>query len=249
MNKIKIDRILYYLTFLFVFFSLWTIAGTHITLGIAAFVWILKIVMERKWNIRRTPLDIPFLLFVLMCLLTTAFSIDPGKSFINMKNLMLIMVVYFIVTFVNDKKHVNNIVDLFVIVSSVIALVGLLTTEIWTGERTKGLQGITMTWGAMSAVFSVITLGLFMFAKSGMKRWLYLGAFSLQFLGMLFSYVRGSWVGFFAGVVVLALIKSKKLFFGFLVVMVLVFIFSPSSIKKRITSITDLKVANNPGAD
>jgi O-antigen ligase/Flp pilus assembly protein TadD len=50
-----------------------------LTIGIGT-AWIMKMALERKIAIRRTPLDIPIMLFVLSQLVSSFFSIDPHVS-------------------------------------------------------------------------------------------------------------------------------------------------------------------------
>jgi len=62
---------------LFEFNKMW------LTFGIGLFIlflWISKIILEQKIVIKRTPLDIPLLLFLLSQFISTIFSIDPHTS-------------------------------------------------------------------------------------------------------------------------------------------------------------------------
>ncbi len=231
-----------YLIYLFIIFSLFTIAGTHTSIGIIVVVWIIDMIITKKWMVSKTPLDVSFLLFLLVCIISTVFSVRPDESFINLKNLTLIVVVYIMVSHIQEEKEVICALDLFIFGSAVLAIVGLLSTDIMGGKRVRSLQAITMTWGSMSTIFSLVTASMFLFVKQGKKRWLYLGAFIFQFLGMLFSYVRGSWIGFIAGFIILAMVKSKKLIIGGIVLILFVIAFSPPFLKDRILRITDLSV-------
>ncbi len=52
----------------------------YVLTTIIATTWIIKMIRERKLLIRKTPLDIPLLLFLLANILSTYFSIDPHTS-------------------------------------------------------------------------------------------------------------------------------------------------------------------------
>ena len=235
-------NIILYLIYLFIIFSLFTIAGTHISIGIIISVWIINMVVIKRWLISKTPLDLSFLLLLLVCIISTIFSIHPGESLLHLKNLTLIVVVYIMVSHIQEEKEVICALDLFIFGSAVLAIFGLLSTDIMGGKRVRSLQAITMTWGSMSAIFSLITASMFLFVKQGKKRWLYLGAFIFQFVGMLFSYVRGSWMGFIAGFAILAMVKSKKLLIGGVVLILFIIAFSPVTLRDRILGITDLSI-------
>lgn len=238
------DKIIEYLLYIFVAFSLISIAGTQITLGLVLVVWIIKMILEQRWLIKKTSLELALLMFILTVVLATIFSIDPAASFVNLKNLLLISVVYLFVSNINDRATVVRLVNLFIGVSAIMALAGLVGTDIIGGKRVMALKSTTMTWGAMSAVFTIITVSVLLFGVRGKKQLLYALAFIIQFIAMLFSYVRGSWIGFVAGVIVLGLVKTKKLIVGILIFLLIVFLLAPPAIKNRIHSITDIEVGS-----
>ncbi|MFZ5516355.1 MAG: O-antigen ligase family protein [Candidatus Zhuqueibacterota bacterium] len=235
---------LYILILIFIAFSLISIAGTHITLGLIALVWLAQMILSRQMTIEKTSLEIAFGIFVLALLVASAFSAQPRESFINLKNVLLISVVYIVSSNLLRQREIITAIDVFVGVATVMAAIGLLSTDILGGKRVMGFKSTTMTWGAMSAIFTSITGSLFLFVKNSKKRWLYLGAFVIQFVSMLFSYVRGSWLGFLASVLILILVKNKKLLLFFIVLMVIVFIAAPDSIQNRVLSITDMNVGS-----
>ncbi len=160
----------------------------------------------------------------------------------HLKNLLLILVIYLVGANLKTRKQIQLVIDVMITTAAVMATLGLLTTDIVGGHRVRALQSTTMTWGALSAVFTLITASLFLFGEKNRKRWLYLSAFIFQFVSMLFSYVRGAWIGFAAGILVLAVVKSKKLFFAGLVLILIAFLLAPPLVKERILSITDLSV-------
>lgn len=63
---------------LFEFNKMWIVFMMTIVI---AFVWITKIIISGKFAIKRTPLDIPILIFVSSQIFSTIFSIDPYVSF------------------------------------------------------------------------------------------------------------------------------------------------------------------------
>jgi len=235
---------LFILVLIFVAFSLISIAGTHITLGLIALVWLVQMMAARQMAIEKTSLELPFGLFVVALVIASVFSVDPRASFINLKNVLLISVVYIVSSNVRNQREITTAIDVFVGVATVMAAIGLLSTDILGGKRVIGFKSTTMTWGAMSAIFATLTASLFLFEKHSKKRWLYLGAFVIQFVSMLFSYVRGSWLGFLASVLILVLMKNKKLLLVFIALLAIVFIAAPDSIQNRVLSITDLNVGS-----
>jgi O-antigen ligase len=244
-NRIQfLDRVLTILVYAFVAFSLISIAGTHITLGILVVVWMARMVLGREWLIRRTPLDLAFLLFLVAFLIATVFSLRPTGSLMNLKNVLLIAVVYLVAFNLRSRDEVLRAADILVFTAACMAVLGIVIKIAAGRERVMALQSTTMTWGAMSAIFVLITTSLVLFGPKGRKRALYIAAWLVQFVSMLFTYVRGAWLGFAAGFLVLALLKSKKLVLVGVLLLVLIFLLVPDSLQTRILSVTDLNVGS-----
>ncbi|MBN2013002.1 O-antigen ligase family protein [candidate division KSB1 bacterium] len=235
-------RILEYLLYIFTAFSIISIAGTQISLGLVIIVWLAYMIVTRRMLIRNTGLELAFAAFIVTCIIATIFSLHPHASFINLKNLLLISVVYLIVGNVTNRQMVVRLVNIIVAVSAIVALIGVLTTNISAGDRVSAFHSVTMTWGAMSTIFMLLTASLIIFGASGKQRVWYSIAFVIQLIAVLFSLVRGSWIGFMAGIMLLAFIKSKKLIAGMVVFVIILFALAPAPIKTRILSITDLNV-------
>ncbi len=238
------DKSILYLIYLFIFFSLFTIAGTQAALALIVVIWGVRMLYERQWTLLRTPLDRAFLFFVPACVVATLFSLRPLESLYNLKNLLLLSVVYIVASNLRQSRHVDVAMIVFVFTATIMAAIGLLTTDLMGGYRVMSFQSTTMTWGAMSTIFILITLALFLFGRHDKMRWLYLGCFVVQLVSMLFSYVRGSWLGFMAGIFILVMIKSKKLIAVVLLLLVVLFLLAPASVQNRILSITDMSVGS-----
>jgi putative inorganic carbon (HCO3(-)) transporter len=248
LNRTGISRtlqtVLIGLIYGFTAFSLVSIAGTGITFGMAVLVWLVKSAIDRKLEIHKTGLEWPFALFILACVVSSIFSVRPAASFHNLKNLLAIGVVYLVATHVTSRPVLRRMVHVFVAASALVALVGVLGTDIMGGRRVMALQSTTMTWGAMSAIFTVVTVSMLLFGGLGKWKLWYGLAFAAQFLGMLFSYVRGAWIGFAAGVFVLGWIKNKKLILALVAFLALVFLVSPAAVQKRVLRIADLEAGS-----
>lgn len=63
---------------LFEFNKMWIVFGVSVLI---AFLWISKMIFQGKFEIRRTPLDIPIALFFISQLVSTMFSLDSHVSF------------------------------------------------------------------------------------------------------------------------------------------------------------------------
>ncbi len=238
------DKSILYLIYLFIFFSLFTIAGTQTALALIVVIWGVRMLYERQWTVLRTPVDKAFLFFVLACVVATLFSLRPLESLYNLKNVLLLFVVYTIASNLRQSRHIDTAMNIFIFTATLMAAIGILTTDLVGGYRVMSFQSTTMTWGAMSTIFILITLALFLFGRGDKMRWLYLGCFVIQLVSMLFSYVRGSWLGFMAGIFIMMMIKSKKLIAVVFLLLVVLYLLAPASVQNRILSITDMSVGS-----
>ena len=241
-NPTKMDRILFIFLILFVAFSVISIAGTQISLFLIAIFTMINAVLTRKWPFGKTNMDPAFLTFSIAVIISTIFSPEPAESFTRLKNLLLFVVVYLVGFNLKTRDQIRTVTDVFVFTAAILALAGIAMADVFGGKRVMALQSTTMTWGAMSGIFTLLTAALFLFANEGKKRWFYGAAFLLQFVSMIFSYVRGAWIGFFSGLMILALVKSKKLFFGAVILVIFALLISPAPIKNRMMTITDLSI-------
>lgn len=239
-----LEKVQHGLLYLFVAFSVISIAGTQSALALLVVIWISRMIRDRHWQVVRTPMDAVFGAFVAACVIASIFSVHPAESFRNLKNVLLIVLVYMIASNVVERRQIERVVQVLVTAAAAMAMVGLLSTDIMGGNRVMGLQSTTMTWGSMSAIFSIVTISIVLFGPGGKGRFWYGLAFLAQFVGMLFSYVRGAWLGFIAGLFVLAFLKSRKLIGAIVLFLIVTFLLSPPAIKERIRITTDLNVGS-----
>ena len=141
-NKLVVyDRILIVLIYIFTVFALISIAGTQNTLGLIILVWIAKMIRAKKWLIEKTPLDLAFLFFFIACCVSTVFSIKPLESFIHLKNVLLIFVVYMIASNVHQERQVVLAADIMVFLAALLGIIALLTTDLTGGAACQGTSG------------------------------------------------------------------------------------------------------------
>ena len=121
--NLQLEKVIFIFILLFIGFSLFSIAGSQISLGIILLLWFVRMGFERRWLLNKTPLDIAFGLFVLVCLVATVFSIRPHESLINFKNVILISVVYVISQNLKTSKQITLAIDVLVFVAAIVGLV------------------------------------------------------------------------------------------------------------------------------
>jgi len=226
----------------FVVFSTFSITGTQVSLGLGLLIWMMKMLVERRWDVKGSKFDIPFLLLIIIAVAATITSPRPAESFFNLRKFLLIPILYLFANNLTDANRLFRITDLFVGTSAVVAVYGIIKFLMKGTPKVVATQSTSMTWGAMSMIFLLVTASLFLFGSEGKKRLLYGLALIPQLLGLLLSYVRGAYVGTFVGLMALSWLKNKKIIPFLLLLIAITFVALPDSVAKRGMSIFDLSV-------
>lgn len=145
-------------------------------------MWFIKIVISRKIEIRRTPLDIPILLFFISQIISTVISLDPHVSFwgyysrFNGGLLSTISYILLFYAYVNNfpKSKIRTILKITIISAVLVASYGILEhfgidRDLWVQDvqnRVFSTLGQPNWLAAYMAVLLPIVIGLFLNPKS-----------------------------------------------------------------------------------
>ena len=235
------DKATFTCVILFCATSVFTIAGSQISLGLALVSWLAGMAVARKWYVNRTGLELPLAAFILVCIFATIFSVRPHESFINLKNLLLIPILFVVGNTLRTEKRLLLAVDVLVAFAAIFSMLGIAFYFLEITRKSMATQSTSMTWGAMSVFFVAITAAVSLFGAKGIRRKLYTMALLPQLVSLMLSYVRGSYIGLVAVLVVLACLKDKRLVVVLLIAVILLGLLMPSSVKDRALSIFDPK--------
>lgn len=137
----------------------------YFCLLIGLVAWVSKGVMTGEMKIRRTPLDIPIILFWLFSIVTTVFSVDrwhsfwgffgdPSRGFLSIT--ALVLVYYFVLSHLNMER-VRLMLRGFLVASGLVL--------IWTFLVLMKIKFVPTSWenyAPISLIGSVSNLGLFL---------------------------------------------------------------------------------------
>lgn len=194
----------------------------------------------------RLGIEWPIIAFALIALVSTALSEMPLASFRNLRHLLTIFGAYTVAFSLRQYPEWRRpLLWIFISVATVAALYGLGKFAFGFSSKVQGTQGTTMTWGALSVMFMAMTLQLALAAPTRRERWLARTQIIPQIFSLLFSLVRGAYLGFFASAVYLLRqywskrrILLQRLLPAFLILL-LASVFSPT-VRQRIAAIFDL---------
>lgn len=94
-------------------------------------VWFMKMIAERKILIRRTPLDIPIILFLISQIISSIFSLDPHVSFWGFYSRFNGGLLSFITYILLYYAFVSNLELIHVLRSIKISLISCVITALW----------------------------------------------------------------------------------------------------------------------
>ncbi len=173
-------------------------------------------------------------------------SESPLTSFRNLRHLLTILGAYAVALSLRQYPEWRRpLLWTFMSVATVAVLYGLGKFALGFSSKVQSAQGTTMTWGALSVMFMAVTLQMALAAPNRRERWLARAQLMPQLFSLLFSLVRGAYVGFVASAIyVLRQYWSKRRILlqrilpAFLVLF-LVSVFSPI-VRQRVAAIFDL---------
>src|SRR5260370_7720062 len=89
----NIETIAAFFLFLFVIAQPVSIAASHIAYAGAAFAWVLRLALVRRGALKSSPLDLPILIYLVLCAASTLLSPLPISSWEGMRTIALIFLV------------------------------------------------------------------------------------------------------------------------------------------------------------
>jgi O-antigen ligase len=183
-----------------------SIAFCQISLGVGWLAWLVKCILQRKWDGFRTKMDIWFLFFLAASLLSSVFSIQPGTSFMALKKFYLMTAVYFTAFNLRTFERIEEILDLAVWMTALTGIYGLAMFAFGYQQRLLGTQGMAMTSAGIYMMLGLVSLtgsrevGA---SRPSWKRWLRRLAPPVMMLSLLLTRTVSSLLGFFTALLVI----------------------------------------------
>lgn len=188
-----------------------SIAFTQTSLGIGWIAWLLKCLVEKRWNGFKTPLDLAFGLFLTSAVLSTTFSLSPWESFMSLKKFYLLSAAYFIGVNVKSPERLLELIKLFLLMTALTGVYGLVMFGFGYQPRLLAAQGMAMTSGGIFMMAGLLSLAWHRYQAQFLDKWgraRSLTALALLFICLVLTRTVSSWFGFITGFP--ALIRSWK---------------------------------------
>lgn len=230
---------------LFLLFSFWSISLSQIFLTCALILWIILLVTKKlKFEIPR--FFWPLVIYALLSLISSFRSVNAEVSLIDSKDLLLFLVVPITYMGLREEKNLN-LGNLALMASVWISILYSLFSHFFVptqSQRITGFMGHYMTQAGLLLLFISLALGILFFSR-GKIRFLWGATLFFATLILIYTMTRSAWIGAaVAASVILFLYKPKTLVL-IPIILGLVFLVSPKSVKQRALSIFSLTGYSN----
>jgi O-antigen ligase len=187
----------------------WAISAIHMVTLFALTTFLLERSLVWNWEWIKTPLDIPILCLLVICLLSSVFSVQRHTSLWSFLLLFNYIIIYYMIiqTF-NTRGDLRHLTSVIVYVAAFLAIFGLvkkfganpfpwwnydigLNPDLAISSSTYGNPNHFAGYLTMAIP---LTLGLFFTGINGGKLFLSVLLALLMLLALIFSISRGGWV-------------------------------------------------------
>ena len=235
-----IDNILIFTLFLFTASSMFSISISQVSAGVGGFFWLLRTHLTDTWKEQRWPLGIPFVLFVLACLIAVVNAYDVNYSYKSLKKLLEFLIFFWVLNCVRE-NNLRNSLSLTLIASATVAsLFGFY--QVWQASvwlpisRVEGTLSTYMTFAGLLMMVGILALARVIFGQPVQKLiWISIG---IIFYCLLLTLARQAWLGLTVGILFLIFFWRKKFFLFVPFIFMAIFLLSPDKVKKRVLETT-----------
>ncbi len=205
------DHFMYGCLVLFAFSLPLSIAVSQGALILALMGWGVKIVLEKRLNWERTPLDYPLLAFLAAGFLSALLGFDPAKSLAGLRTFWTFLIIFILYNNVRDAGRVKLLISALIagaVVTSLYEIV-LNSAKLLSGIE-PDLLGSMSRAGQLMLICGVASAYL-LYKKDMKGRMVLLLVVAVLVSAEILQFKRGSWIALFCVLMVQGLMKSRKI--------------------------------------
>ncbi len=201
----------------------------------------IRCTLTKSLPFRRTPLDIPILMYTAVILITTMISIDPAYSLMAIRKEFLrqILIFYLVINSMETSRYTQRLLVTVMISISVVACIGLFgyfEGSLIKGGRATSYFGSFGRAAFFTSMILPIALGRFLCSKK-VVRTLSLFVLLLCMGFMIVTMSRGAWISSLLAVSILAALKDRRMLVLLLIGVISAPWFLPANVIDRATTI------------
>ena len=212
------------------------LAGQGVLFTLAGLVWIAVLMRDGRWP--ATPaFFLPLVVYAVLTLVSAALSLDPKKSFIDSRQLLMFLMVPIVARFARG-RNAMTVMDVIIAIGAAGALVGIVQYAVLgynhLQQRPHGLLGHYMTYSGVLMLVACTAVARLLFHP---KEWIWPAvAVPALLVALAVTYGRAAWVGTLLAVLVLVAIRNWRLVLLVPVLAGLAFVVAPADIRARALS-------------
>ena len=234
------DRAILALLVMFLLCSAFSIALTQIGYFSALTLWIGRMAYRRKWTLPSSPFDKYFLAYAVAEILATVFAADKLYSLLYLqRRLLIIPIIFVLLANITTPAQLRMLFTALVTSAVGVALWSLRTVIVHFADflqfhRRLGEFQIYMTAGGIQMIALLLILPFIIHRNTPRKVRITAGIAVLPLLcNLFFTFTRSSWLGFITGVIIIGSLRSRKILFALIALIVVVFLLSTPEMRER----------------
>lgn len=215
----------------------WAVTTIHIITLVALTAFLLQKCWNRDWKWIDTPLDKPIIVLLILCLVSSAFSMHYRTSLWAMILLVNYIVIFYLTIYtINTRTHLRRLIYLIIGIAVFLSIFGLFKRfgvnpfPWWEYSELKyPLDFLSATYGNHNHLAGYLEmaipliLGLLLTGYRSGKLLLMVFLTFIMLTAMILSLSRGGWIGAFTGLIFMAICLLTSRYFkrkGFLIAIV-----------------------------
>jgi O-antigen ligase len=218
-RAVGLERALWVCLVLVAATTIFSIAVTQFLIVVMSVLWLIVLARSKGRNLKRTPLDIPFLAFIAGRAVSVPFSIDPAVSVPGLYKEVFFYIMFFLAVHVlraGDSER-DTVTILWVITAAAViaSLVGIARYVLGFVERAASTTSGYYTLGLFLAL--VLPLPLLLAGREGVFRshWVPVAAVVAVCAGIVFTFDRLHWIGMVVAIIIAGLFRNRRMILVF----------------------------------
>ena len=224
-----------------------SVAVSSIAMGTAIVLWAYELAASKGTTFPKTSLNLFFLFYIIAEIVATVFSVEPAASFVNMKRLFLIAIVYLVPLSLDTELKLKGTLSLLIGVAALLSLMEIFSLTSIGGHFSRvSLFQYFLTEGGIKMILLLLVCS-FIIHPFTPKFWRILASVSAVplLVGLVLTQTRSSWLGFIAGIATMGILKNKIIILVLLVFVIIFAVFAPLDFRERAASMFDTTTPSN----
>lgn len=197
--------------------SVWIV---HASVLIMLFLWLLEIIRHPvvsslpkniKASFKRTDLDLPILLFIILSIISAAFSVSPARSFFCLLLFFDYIAIYYItVNKINDPTSAKMLIYTIIASGTLVAVLGI-TKYLGTNVRILGSTYINPNPLASFFIMAIpLAIAMMALTRDTGKKLLSGYCICMMAVALILTLSRGGWFSSLCALFLMAYLYKKK---------------------------------------